>query len=456
MNGFWTVRRAAAAVGLNVADDRPLAGVSTDTRSLKPGDLFVALRGERFDGHDFLRGAVESGAGAVVVDDGSRAAGVGVAVLVVPDTLRALGALGCYLRTAWSRTVVAIGGSNGKTTTKDLVRAALDARFPVHATTGNLNNRIGVPMTLLGVTEAADIAVIEVGTNRPGEIALLRDITKPNIAVITNIQEEHLEGFGDLAGVMAEEMSLLDGVELAVVPAIDPGVVAEARKRAASVVTAGLEMGDVRANGWGLGPDGLGWLRLGQTTVRVPAPGAHNLANAMLAIAVARACGVADADIATGIAGASLQPMRSAVEALGQAVLVNDAYNANPGSMRAALKLVESVAVGRPMVLLLGTMRELGDRSDAHHDEIARLAAATPAVVIGAVGAFADAFQRVAPGDERVVVAAEPGALWPSLSQRLPSNAAILLKGSRGVRMETLVARLKAWSGVAEGGGGSL
>ncbi len=412
---FWTLRRAASALGVVYSGDGALSGISTDTRSIVPGGLFVALRGERFDAHDFLAQAVQLGAGAVVVSDGSRAAGLGVPVLVVEDTLVALGALGRYHRVAWSRPVVAIAGSNGKTTTKELIRSALGSTFDVHATERNLNNQVGVPLTLLALTEGADVAVIEVGSNQPGEIATLREIVLPNFAVITTVQEEHLEGFGDLAGVMAEEMSLCDGADLAIVPAAEPEVVAEARARAHAVVTAGLEAGDVHPDAWGIQPDGLPWLRYGDVMVRVPVPGAHNAANAAIAMAAARAMGVADADAARGIATATIPPMRSAVAPLGDAMLVNDAYNANPASMLAALALLETVGQGRQAVAILGTMRELGARTEALHDTIARAVLATRVSVIGAVGEFAAAFARVAPGDARVVAAADPDGLWEAL-----------------------------------------
>lgn len=449
---LWTVRRIADAVGLRVPDDRAITGVSTDTRSIRPGDAFVALRGERFDAHDFLHDAVKRGAHAVIVDDGARAAGLGVPVLVVEDTLAALGALGRVFRTAWARPVVAIGGSNGKTTTKELIRSALASTFEVHATEGNLNNQIGVPLTLLGLRDGADIGVVEVGTNVPGEIALLRDIVKADIAVITTIQEEHLEGFGSLEGVMEEEMSLCDEVQLAIVPAAEPGVVAEARRRARHVMTAGLEMGDLHADGWGLERDGTSWMRVGDVMLRVRAPGAHNAANALLALAVARACGVSDTAAAAGIEWAKLPPMRSAVRTLGDAVLINDAYNANPGSVRAALELLDTVALNRPSVAVLGTMRELGERTADLHDDVARAALAAPIHLIGAVGEFARAFARVSPGDPRVVAAEEPDTLWPALVGRLQRNAAILLKASRGVRLERMVPHLEAWAGVASGG----
>src|ERR1019366_4370849 len=236
MSTFWTLARVARALGGGPSDDRPIRAVCTDTRAIERGDLFAALTGEHHDAHLFLAEAAAKGAAAVVVHDGERAKGLGVPVYVVPDTLHALGDLGRARRLAWGGPLVAVGGSNGKTSTKELIRAALGARLDVHATTGNLNNQIGVPLTLLAIPDGADVVVAELGTNVPGEIALLRRIVEPSIAVVTTVQEEHLEGFGDLAGVMREEASLLDGVAVAVVPSDEAALVSELVGRARGAV----------------------------------------------------------------------------------------------------------------------------------------------------------------------------------------------------------------------------
>lgn len=451
---FWTLSRVADALEGVAAlplprGDGAVARVWTDTRTIQPGDLFVALRGERFDAHEFLSPAVAAGAVGVVVADAHRAAGLGVPAFVVRDTTLAFGALARYRRVAWGRPVVAVGGSNGKTSTKELIRAALGARLEVHATHGNLNNQVGVPQTLLALGDDADVAVVEVGTNAPGEIAILRDIVRPEVAVITAIGEEHLEGFGDLAGVLREEASLLDGVELAVVPAHEAALIAEARRRARRVTTAGVSAGDLAATDALLLRDGTGRIEVDDVVVRVPLRGAHNLRNAMLAVAVARACGVSFDDAARGIAAldvAAMPGMRSAVEPLGAALLVNDAYNANPASARAAMDLLDAVAGARLRVIVLGTMRELGAHSAAAHAEIARVALASGAAIVAGIGEFATALRAVGAGDPRVVTAADVDDLWPALEARLPVSAAILLKASRGVRLERLVPHLHTWA----------
>jgi len=446
---FWTLQRVGHALALDgwrALDDRPITGISTDTRTLRAGACFVALRGERFDGHDHVESAIAAGADAIVVEDARHAPNVGVPVLVVPDTLVALGALARYRRDAWARPVIAVAGSNGKTSTKELLRAALGSVYRVHATTGNLNNRIGVPLTLLALDDYADLAVVEAGTNEPGELAHLREIIRPDVVVITTVQEEHLEGFGDLAGVLAEEISLCEEVPLAFVPADEPDVVAAARARAGRVVTVGLSSGNRAATASGLRADGRGWLEWEGTRVAVPLPGAHNLRNAALALGVATEFGVAPADAAEGIARMPQPPMRSAVEGLGRALLVHDAYNSNPGSARAAIALLRDVGEGRQRVAVLGTMGELGAASERAHREVAEAALASGADLLCGIGVFAGALQAAAPGDSRVIAAEDVDDLWPQLQPRLQPNAAILLKASRSVKLERLVPLLTTWA----------
>ena len=446
MTAFWTLDRLADALGGGPRGPVTVRGVTTDTRTIAQGDVFVALRGERFDAHDFLREAVRGGASALVVERPEAAAGLGVPVYAVPDTLVALGALGRFRRRAWGRPVVAVAGSNGKTSTKELVRAALGSTLTVHATKGNLNNRIGTPLTLLALPDDADIAVIELGTNVPGEVAILRDIALPQIAIVTSIAEEHLEGLGDLAGVLREEASVFDGTELAITPASQPEVAEAATGKANRVLSAGLDHGDVHATSWRIGADGLGMVELDGIEVRSPLRGEHNLRNLMLALACARACGVSIAAAASGVAAMPVPSMRMAWETLGRATLINDAYNSNPGSARAALDLLERAGEGRQRVAVLGTMRELGAASERLHEEIALRALQSPVEVIAGVGDFATVFRRLANGDRRLVTAEDPDALWPALADRLAPDAVILLKASRGVRLERLVPHLTAWA----------
>lgn len=452
---FWTLDRVADALRplttVNPPQGHaPLGRVWTDTRSLQRGDLFVALVGEQFDGHTFLADAAKGGVAGVVISRAEAARGLGVPAYVVSDTRAALGALGRYRRRAWNGPVVGVVGTNGKTSTKELIRAALDSRLEVHATHLNLNNLIGVPQTLLTIPDHADVAVIEMGTNQPGEIAQLRAIAEPNVIVVTSIAEEHLEGLGDLQGVMREELAAADGTPVVIGPAGQPDVIAEARKRAQRVVAAGLEGGDLAVTRWSLDAEGRGRLEIDGVDVQVPLRGVHNLRNATLALAVARELGITTEDAARGIAAMKLPPMRSNVERLGRALLINDAYNSNPGSARAAIELLAHAggedAKGRQRVAVLGSMLELGAAGPALHDELARTALAAGVDLIAGVGEFALALERVGAPAERTVRAPDADAIWADLSERLKPDAIILLKGSRGVRLERLVPHLTSWA----------
>jgi UDP-N-acetylmuramoyl-tripeptide--D-alanyl-D-alanine ligase len=447
--GFWTLRRVADALrgqatGHLPSDDRAVGRVWTDTRSVRRGDLFVALKGENFDAHDYLAQAVAGGAIAVVVS--RPVASLGVPVVEVRDTLAALGALGHYRRRAWNGPVVSVAGSNGKTSTKELIRAALGVGLEVHFTAGNLNNLVGVPLTLLAIPDGAEVSVVEMGTNQPGEIAALRSIVDPTLAVITAIGEEHLEGLGDIAGVLREELCVTDGVPVVVTPAAQPEIGRGARGRAKRVVEAGLEGGDLRASDWTVLPDGTGRMTVEGVSVTVPLRGAHNLRNAMLALAVARELGISLEEAAKGIGSMKAPPMRVNWEQVCRATLINDAYNANPPSMRAAIDLLVHAGAGRQRVAILGTMRELGASAGRLHEELARAALASPVELVGGVGEMGHALRALAPADPRVATGDEPSSVWRALSSRLAPDAVILLKGSRGVRLEQLLPEIQQWA----------
>jgi len=449
--GFWTLDRIAAALEGHTSGSHPrgpasLSGITTDTRKIGKGNVFVALKGERFDGHDYLEDAVRDGASALVVSRVPRLNSLGVPVYEVRDTLVALGALARYWRRAWSKTIIGVAGSNGKTSTKDLIRAALGRSYSVHATTGNLNNRIGVPLSLLSLQPGAELAVIELGTSLPGEVAILRDIAEPDIALVTSIAEEHLEGLGDLAGVLREEAAVYEGVAVGIAPSAQPEIAAAARGKAGRVIVAGLDAGaDLKPDRWEIGPDGLGTIEIGGVTIRPPVRGIHNLRNAMLALALARECGVGYDDAAAGIAAMPQPKMRVAWEQVGDVTLINDAYNANPGSTRAAIELLQGTGSGRQRVIVLGTMRELGAASEQCHADIAGLALASGADIVAGIGEFAPALEKQNER-ERVITAPDVEDLWPQLQSRLKRDAIILLKASRGVQLERLVPHLTTWA----------
>jgi UDP-N-acetylmuramoyl-tripeptide--D-alanyl-D-alanine ligase len=233
---------------------------------------------------------------------------------------------------------------------------------------------------------------------------------------------------------------------VAIVPASQPEVVAAAKARAKRTVAAGVDEGDLRPTAWSVEPDGRGRLTVDGEDMTLPLRGVHNLRNAMLALAVARELGVSMADAGRGIAAMPVPPMRVNVEQHGSATLINDAYNSNPGSARAAIELLQHAGKGRQRVAVLGTMLELGPQTPRLHEEVARDALGGGVEIVAAIGEFASALGRIAPGDSRVIVADDVDALWTKLSSRLAPDAVILLKGSRGMRLERLVAPISEWA----------
>ncbi len=448
----WTAKEVTKALGLPAASwDHAYAGVSTDTRSLKERELLVALKGERFDAHDFLSDARMVGVGAVVVRH-KTPRWPGFDWFEVDDTLVALGQLARYRRDAFQGPVVAITGTTGKTSTKELAAAALGARFRVHKSDRNLNNLVGVPLTLLAAPVEAEIAVIECGASVPGEIARLRDIVRPDVAVVTTVAEGHLEGFGSLDRVFDEKVALLAGAATAVVGTRPPRLADAARRSAKRVTTAGLDpAGEWTAEDVTLLPDGRPRFTVRGVAVELPLRGRHMVANALVALAIADSVGVPLADAAGALAQARLPAGRSEVLELGGMTVINDCYNANPASFAAALDLLAAVRGGRRVVVVVGTMRELGEASRALHREVAeRIAAARPDVV-AAVGEFVPAFEALAGRlkGRQVLTGDTPDAVAVSLKELLRPGDVVLLKASRGVQLERLIPVL--WSEPHEG-----
>jgi UDP-N-acetylmuramoyl-tripeptide--D-alanyl-D-alanine ligase len=290
------------------------------------------------------------------------------------------------------------------------------------------------------------MAVIEVGTNHPGEVAALGGLIEPTVSIVTSIGEEHLEGLGDLAGVLREEVAICRGAAVAITPMAQPEIGTAAQALAGRVVTAGLDGGDLHPDAYAIGDDGFGSLTFGDVSVRLSIPGAHMLRNAMLALATAQVCGVALEQALQSLPSVAPLPMRGAWRSVGRATLINDAYNANPASMREAIALLDALKTGRQRVLVLGSMLELGTHSDAYHREIAERALKSSAGVVAAVGEFRRAFEQLGPSNGRIVLAEDAEALWPQLAPRLAPDAVLLLKASRGVRLERLVPLIEAWA----------
>ena len=467
-----TLGEAAAAMSasLDGGDGAMLyTRVGTDSRSARAGDLFFCLRGDNFDGHDFIEAALAAGVVAVVCEQGRSLPGRSAAFLEVPDTLRALGDLAAAHRRRFTPAIVAVTGSNGKTTTKEMLRAILGEHFGadhVLATQGNLNNLIGVPLTLFRLGAEHRAAVIEMGMNVPGEIARLVEITAPAVGLITCVASAHLEGLGSIEGVARAKGELFEGLPpgaTAIINADDPQVVAQASRFAGRHVyfaagqsdagggVAAVTAGEIRCDRL----DACSFeLRAGAVSARVELPvgGRHNVQNALGAVAAALAIGVPLATAASGLCKLVPPPMRLSTEQLANGVTVlNDVYNANPGSMLAALATLG--AADARSIVVLGEMRELGPGSAALHEQIGAAVAAIAPVLFCASGAFAEAFAEGARNAglarERVRVCARHEDAAEAVAAAWRAGDAILIKGSRGAAMEHVVEALRARAATA-------
>ena len=449
----WTDAEVRRALGLGVEygdEGVSYAGVSTDSRKIEEGQLYVALVGERFDGHDFVADAVARGARGAVVSRPDVARGA-ARVYQVADTLGALGALAGHRRSRLRAPVVAITGSSGKTTTKDLTAAALGASKRVHATRGNLNNRVGMPLTLLSAPDEAEAVVLEMGTNEPGEIRVLAQVARPDIGVVTTVGEAHLEKLGSFEGVLDEKLDLLRNLASGgrCVVGDEPPVLAErAHALCARLRVAGWSERadrDLRPEDAEADDSGRYAFRWRGERVSVPIMGRHAVADALLALAIADLVGVAPADAARGLATAATNPMRAEVRRIGGLTVIVDCYNANPQSVIAALDILEGQTAAARRVAVLGTMRELGTESERLHREALEGALARDIDLVVATGGFERAASELGvAGRERVITAPDWREAYPLLRARLEGDEVVLLKASRGIALEGILPMLEA------------
>jgi UDP-N-acetylmuramoyl-tripeptide--D-alanyl-D-alanine ligase len=448
-------RLADCSGGRLVGADRAVGAISTDSRTLLPNTVFAALRGDRFDGHEFATAAAERGACALLVE---RQLPISLPQVVVPDTLGALAACARAQRRRFTGPVVAVTGSNGKTTTKEMLGAIFAQRGPCLVTKGNLNNHIGVPLTLLALRDDHRCAVIEMGANHRGEIAHLVHLAEPNIGVVTNAGAAHLEGFGSLEGVAAGKGELFAGLPddgVAVINADDcfaPMWRSLAGRR--RCLTFGLDrpadFAAVRVAS-AFGPAGTSGAAAGASLefelvspagtvpVRMALAGLHNLRNALGAAAAAFAAGTPLDDVARGLAAVRAVKGRLELKpAINGAFLVDDSYNANPGSLKAGLDAFQSFA--GPRWLVLGDMMELGSASDELHAAVGREARALGIERLWAFGTRA----RLAAEAFGVGGAAfdDMDALIGEMRHNLRAGVGVLVKGSRANRLERLAAAL--------------
>ncbi|MGQ9779761.1 MAG: UDP-N-acetylmuramoyl-tripeptide--D-alanyl-D-alanine ligase [Bacillota bacterium] len=453
--GFSLAEVAEATGGRLVGDPGLYCfRVSIDSREVKPGDLFFALIGARHDGHEFILQAVAAGAKAFVA---SRPVEVpaGVGAVFVPDTVAALGALARYHRRRFRLPVVAVTGSTGKTTTKEMLAAIGAVRHRVAKNEGNFNNEIGLPLTLLALSPQDELLVVEMGMRGRGQIAALAAIAEPEVGVVTNIGLTHLELLGSqeaIAEAKGELVAALPAFGTAVLNGDDARCAALAAKTAARVVRFGLGEGaEVKASELIEGPEGSSFILHApggmSFPVRLNVPGRHQVQNALAAAAAALAVGLTPEEIQAGLAGFGLSRGRGgSVLAPGGWTVIDDTYNANPASMEAALRVLAARPTSGRRVAVLGDMLELGPATEEAHREIGRQAAGAG---LSLLLTFGEAARGIGLGameagfpSAAVRHYEEKTALLETLRTFLRPGDVVLVKGSRGMRMEEIVAGL--------------
>jgi UDP-N-acetylmuramoyl-tripeptide--D-alanyl-D-alanine ligase len=463
MMPLWTAADAAAATGGSSIADWVATGVSIDTRSLAPGDLFVALRGPNHDGHGFVRTALERGAAAAMVDREVPDLSPAAPLLRVFDTLAGLGALGAAARNRSCARIVAVTGSVGKTGTKEALRLALAASGSTYASAGGLNNHWGAPLSLARLPLEAAYGVFELGMNHPGEIASLTRLVRPHIAIITTIEAAHLGFFPSVEAIADAKAEIFLGLE--------PGgsaILNRDNPHYARLASASIQAGAAEVIGFGAHPEAQVRLLdcvldsdgslveavLADSVVRfhLPLPGRHWVINALAVLAAVAAAGADVRRGAAGLAGLEALPGRGRRCELawrgGILTLIDESYNASPAAMRAALAVLAATepAPGARRVAVLGDMLELGDAAERLHRELAEPVTAANVDRVFLVGEAMAALQRVLPDEKR-------GGLWQSAEESIPALVRFLepgdvvtVKGSRGVGVSRIVEQLLAQS----------
>ena len=434
---------------------RKITGVSTDSRRLLGGELFIALKGENFDGHAFVADVFARGAVAAIVDTSFKMDGVShKPLIVVKDTTIALGELAHHHRMGFEIPVIAIGGSNGKTTTKDMVSSVLATTYNVLSTEGNLNNHIGVPRTLLRMQKKHDVAVVEVGTNHPGEIDYLCQILKPTHGLITNVGREHLEFFKSIEGVASEEGVLFEHLrrrsKSVVFVNADDQLVRSKTKGMRRQVTYGMRTKQVNIGGKVIGADDAGRSSFEyvskkpsrRDSIQLGIPGEHNVMNALAAVAVGLTLRVPEKRIRKSLE--SFRPTAKRMEVLNfeDVIIYNDTYNANPDSMISALRTLASAKIRGKRIAVLADMRELGDHGKEEHSLVGREAAQLGIDYVLTYGDLARSIHEAA----KVPFALhydQKNMLAEYLAELIAPGDAVLVKGSRGMKMEDIVTFLE-------------
>ena len=456
---FWNDTHVNQALDLVSAVEAGMSfsGISTDSRSVKEGDLFVALLGHNFDGHDFIPSAVKQGARGLVVSRSVLIEEEPISIFRVEDTLEALGSLARYFRRKSGVTVVAITGSSGKTGTKDLTQAAIEACHSSYCTRGNQNNRIGVPLTLLSAPENTDVIVLEMGTSEPGEIESLTTIAEPQIALITTVSESHTQGLESFDGVMEEKLKLFEGPQeggTALVSGEPEILSCKAKEIVADTLVVGSgEHTDVGYRPEKINMDGSGHCSFFWRGERIElkVPGRHSVQNCLMALAVADLLDVPVKTAVKGVSRVEASGMRTEIMQVGGLTLILDCYNANPQSVEAGLDLLGSMDSGRSKIAFLGSMLELGKKSAALHSQVLSGAMSLKLDLVVATGLFTRGLsQEEGNRDSRIVSVADPHEAYQKIRDQIEGDEIILLKASREVRLEKLIPFFKSDFGIRD------
>lgn len=443
------IRQAVGGKALSAipATVPPISAVCTDTRMMEKSSLFVALRGENFNGHNFLPAAAAGGAIAAMVEETPSTTLPNVHLIQVPDCRLAMGKLARYVRNQLRAKVIAVGGSNGKTSTKYLIDSALCMKLKGSFSPKSFNNNIGVPLAIFPADPNQDYLVLELGTNHKGEMPVLTQIAQPDIAVITNCGPEHLEGLDDLMGVRQEEASIIRGLNpkgLLVVNGDDPELLEAVSSYPGKRITFGFKpTNDLFATDIECDDSGVHFrINNSRRVAYVPMLGQHTACNALAAIAVARRMGLSEEVIFDGLANAHAPEMRLQLQRAHGMRLINDAYNANPASMQAGLETLRDLPVAGRRIAVLGDMKELGKSTERFHREIGQFATACNLDALVCVGShakwIAEAAQQAGMPAHAISHYASASAAAAVVPGQLREGDVVLLKASRGMRLEDL------------------
>ena len=463
----WTTAKVLEATkGTLLCGDinRVFAGVSIDSRRIAPDDLFVAIKGDVHDGHGFAGDVIAGGVAGLIIDKGQAAARPGrlcrekgLVCVTVSDTTKALGDLAAFQRQRSNASVVAITGSNGKTTTCTMTAAIVAQCFSTLTTSGNLNNEIGLPLTLLNLNLHHQWAVVELGMNRPGEIERLGEICSPQIGLITNIGPAHLEGLGSIDAVMRAKGELLTKIKpagTAVLNADDPKLLQLADQTPANVVLFGLSK-NAQIRGQSIRKKELALsftLRMPSESISIDieTPGRFMVSNALAAAAVGYLLGASARQIKTGLESFVPVQGRLNVHKTHKGIyIIDDTYNANPGSMSAAIETLKSLKENGRGVMVVGDMLELGPQAESLHHNIGILCAKSKISRIYATGKFAESVAAGARNedmDSDNIILGTKEAIFKSIIGRLAPGDWVLVKGSRSMAMEQIVEKLLKWA----------